>query len=198
MNDQESKEKAIAPALLKAAQGVAAAAEEASKELPAGATKAQQEAADAKSFAAVKKAVEGFDGRRRWHAEGRGRIEMGESGIAPTTYETSPLDQHQAQAEHQGRRLVSQAKKTAGYSAAIAAIAQGSLYNTQEAKAKTPEQVAQWYAFSVQLRDAAAAVNAGIHAGSAKRTAAGMTRLAQSCDDCHAVFHKAAGKDTDK
>ena len=60
LHDQESKEKAIAPALLKAAQGVAAAAEEALKELPAGATKAQQEAADAKSFAAVKKAVEGL------------------------------------------------------------------------------------------------------------------------------------------
>ena len=36
------------------------------------------------------------------------------------------------------------------------------------------------------------------HAGSAKKTAAGMTRLAQSCDDCHAVFHKAAGNAADK
>ena len=76
----------------------------------------------------------------------------------------------------------------------IAAIAQGS-YGSTEA-AKDPEQVALWRKFCVELRDAATAANAGIHAGDPKTTASAMAKLAKSCDDCHAVFHKEA--DTDK
>ena len=87
----------------------------------------------------------------------------------------------------------SSAEKAAGYSAVIAVIAQGSLPNTQEAK--TPQQVAQWYAFSAELRDAAAAVNQGIHAGDSTSTTSAMSRLTKSCNDCHDVFHKDAEKE---
>ena len=49
--------------------------------------------------------------------------------------------------------------------------------------------------FCDELRRCGPAANAGIHAGDAKATAAAMTKLNQSCDDCHAVFHKDADKD---
>ena len=97
-----------------------------------------------------------------------------------------------------GTRLKSKAKETAGLSAVIAVIAQGSLANTAEAKATTPELVAQWRKFSEQLRDAAAAVNKGIHAGNRKATDKAMGKLAESCDDCHNVFNKEAKEKMEK
>jgi hypothetical protein len=88
----------------------------------------------------------------------------------------------------QGERLTAKAKETAGYSAVLAAIAQGS--DGSKEVAKTPGQVAQWHKFCLELRDAAVAANAAIHAGQPQATATAMGKLAASCDDCHAVFHK--------
>ncbi|MGO8688172.1 MAG: hypothetical protein ACLQLG_00925 [Thermoguttaceae bacterium] len=85
-------------------------------------------------------------------------------------------------------RLKARAKETAGYSAVLAAIGQGS--DGSKEAAKTPEQVAQWHKFCLELRDAAVAANRGIHAGDPQATATAMAKLAASCDDCHAVFHK--------
>jgi len=42
------------------------------------------------------------------------------------------------------------------------------------------------------MRDAAAEVNANIRAGDIEATEKAMEALAQSCDDCHAVFHEEA------
>ena len=72
--------------------------------------------------------------------------------------------------------------------AVIAIIAQGTMADTHEAK--TPEQEQQWQAFSVQMRDAAGAVNAAIRAQDEAAAGAAMENLQQSCEDCHAVFHK--------
>ena len=47
----------------------------------------------------------------------------------------------------------------------------------------------QWYKFSAAMRDDAGAVNAAIHKGDEPAAAKAMKKLAQSCDDCHAVFH---------
>ena len=79
------------------------------------------------------------------------------------------------------------AKDTAGYTAVIAAIAQGSMADTSETK--KPEQVKQWYGFSAAMRDDAGAVNAAIHQGDEPAAAKAMKKLHQSCEDCHAVFH---------
>jgi len=46
----------------------------------------------------------------------------------------------------------------------------------------------QWRGFCLQMRDAAAAVGAGVKAQDLDATQAALQRLAQSCDDCHAVF----------
>jgi cytochrome c556 len=55
-------------------------------------------------------------------------------------------------------------------------------------KAKNPAQVEQWYKFSIQMRDHAAALNAAIHAHDPHAADKSMKKLAQSCDDCHDVF----------
>ena len=57
---------------------------------------------------------------------------------------------------------------------------------------KKPDQVKQWYGFSAAMRDDAGAVNAAIHKGDEPAAAKAMKKLAQSCDDCHDVFHKEA------
>ena len=62
-----------------------------------------------------------------------------------------------------GPNFKQKAKDTAGYTAAIAAIAQGSMADISEAK--NAEQVKQWYAFAAAMREEAGAVNAAIHAG---------------------------------
>ena len=82
------------------------------------------------------------------------------------------------------------AKDTAGYTAVIAAIAQGSMADTSATK--SPDQVTQWYKFSAAMRDNAGALNAAIHKGDQPAAASAMKKLAQSCDDCHAVFHPEA------
>ena len=90
----------------------------------------------------------------------------------------------------QGERFKTRAKLTAGYTAVIAAIAQGSMADVSEAK--TPEQVKQWFDFSVAMRDAAGALNAAVRQGDEAAGAGAMKKLAQSCNDCHAVFHPEA------
>jgi len=85
-----------------------------------------------------------------------------------------------------GSRFESKAADSAGFSAVLAAIAQASLPDTHEAE--NEEQAEQWRRFCIQMRDAAGAVNAGIKAQDLSVTEAAMQALAQSCDDCHAVF----------
>jgi hypothetical protein len=79
------------------------------------------------------------------------------------------------------------AKDTAGYTAVIAVIAQGSMADTSATK--NPDQIKQWQGFSTTMRDQAGAVNAAIHKADQAAADEGMKKLAQSCDDCHAVFH---------
>ena len=54
---------------------------------------------------------------------------------------------------------------------------------------KNPEQVKQWYKFMTAMRDDAGEANAAIHRRNEPAAAKAMKKLAQSCEDCHAVFH---------
>ncbi|MFH1264569.1 MAG: hypothetical protein ABIK89_02495, partial [Planctomycetota bacterium] len=82
----------------------------------------------------------------------------------------------------------------ASYCAVLAVIAQGSMSNTDETE--KPTEVEKWRAFCVQMREASSALNQSIRTFSqdgtpeafeASKTA--LKKLAQSCDDCHNVFH---------
>jgi hypothetical protein len=89
-----------------------------------------------------------------------------------------------------GAKFKTKAEETAGCTAAIAAIAQGSLADVSAAK--NPQQVNQWRAFSIQMRDGAGAVNKAIYAGNESAATDAMKKLAKSCTDCHTVFHPEA------
>jgi len=55
--------------------------------------------------------------------------------------------------------------------------------------------VKKWFGFCVQMRDAAAGLNKAVHAADAAAADKALSALNQSCDDCHAVFHKEGTKE---
>jgi hypothetical protein len=85
-------------------------------------------------------------------------------------------------------RLARMAKESAAQSATLAAVAQAAMLDRQYSA--TPEEAAQWSAFCAQMRDASGEVNAAIHALDQPRVDAGMKRLLESCDACHARFRQ--------
>ncbi len=86
------------------------------------------------------------------------------------------------------RRLARQAAQSAGESATLAAIAQASMVDTSYAE--TAAQADEWRRQCEAMRDAAGEVNAAIHAQDFERVSAGMKRLVQSCEACHATFRR--------
>jgi hypothetical protein len=174
LHDQESKYKPIAGALIKAAQNLAATKDYASAK---------------KGVAALKEAAGGKDAAN---------VELKWQKVAslPELMKEVPMINPKLKRLVKGANFQKKAKDTAGYSAAIAAIAQGSMADLSEAK--NADQVKQWYGFSAAMRDHAGAVNAAIHKGNEPATAEAMKKLAQSCDDCHAVFHPGVKADEEK
>ena len=85
-----------------------------------------------------------------------------------------------------GDKFKKKAKDTAGYTAVLAAIAQGDGRHVGRQGRRSGEAVVQVLG---AMRDHAGAVNAAIHKGDEPAAAEEMKKLAQSCDDCHAVFH---------
>jgi hypothetical protein len=85
------------------------------------------------------------------------------------------------------KKFAQKAKESAGDTATLAVIAQGSMADVSQTK--KPTEAAKWFAFCAEMRDAAAATNKAIHAGDAKATEKAMKSLAESCDNCHAVFN---------
>jgi hypothetical protein len=85
------------------------------------------------------------------------------------------------------KKFAQKAKESAGDTATLAVIAQGSMADVSQTK--KPTEAAKWFALCAEMRDAAAAANKAIHAGDAKATDKAMKSLAESCDNCHAVFN---------
>ena len=165
LHDQESKYRAQAGALIKAGQQLATTKDYASAK---------------KGVAALKEVAAG---------KGADKVELKWEKVAslPELMKEVPLINTKLKRLVKGANFQKKAKDTAGYTATIAAIAQGSMADISEAK--NAEQVKQWYGFSAAMRDHAGTVNAAIHKADEPAAAEGMKKLAQSCDDCHAVFH---------
>ncbi len=174
LHDQDSKYKAQAGALIEAAQDLAATKDYASAK---------------KGVAAVKDAAAG-------KGAGGGALKWQKAASLPELMKEVPLINTKLTRLVKGANFQKKAKDTAGYSAAIAAIAQGSMADISEAK--NADQVKQWYGFSAAMRDSAGSVNAAIHKADEPAAAAAMKKLAQSCDDCHAVFHPGVKADAAK
>jgi cytochrome c556 len=164
LHDQESKYKARAGALMKAAQDVAAT----------------------KDYASAKKAVAALE--KVVGAEGNAGPELRWEKVAslPDLMKQVPLIHTKLKLCVKGANFKKKAADSAGYSAVIAAIAQGSIADTSATK--NIDQVKLWRKFSTAMRDDAGAVNAAIHKGDAPATAKAMKKLNQSCEDCHDVF----------
>jgi cytochrome c556 len=88
----------------------------------------------------------------------------------------------------QPTRLKSQAKKTSGESATMAAIANALMFDTHEVKSEA--DLPDWYAFSAEFRDSAGALNAAIKTGQIAKVTPALKRMSTSCDTCHAKFQK--------
>ena len=88
----------------------------------------------------------------------------------------------------QPSRLKSQAKKTTSETATLAAIANSLLFDTHEVKneADTPD----WYAYSVEFRESAGALNSAIKTGKLAQVSPALKRMSTSCDTCHKKFHQ--------
>ena len=170
LHDEDNVYKARAAALIKAAQALAAAGDYQSAK---------------KAFDSLKAAVQG-------DVEYAGPRELQWEKVAslPDLMKQVPNIDTKLKRNIKGSKFKTKAADTAGYAAAIAAIAQASMADTSAAK--NPHEIEQWYEFSAAMRDAAGEANAAIHAGNEPAAAQAMQKLAKSCNDCHAVFHPEA------
>ena len=85
-------------------------------------------------------------------------------------------------------RLARLAKASAGQAATLSAIAQVAMLDDEYAR--SPAEAAAWRAFCAEMRDAAGKVNSAVRAGDQLQVDAGIERLLESCDACHAKFRK--------
>jgi cytochrome c556 len=166
-HDADFPQKSSMPALLKAAQSLAAA--EANAEL------AQQ------ALTAIKMAREGKS-----------------PASEPVKWErvaSLPLLMKQVPLVHAGlkrgvapNRLKRTAEQSAEQAATLAAMAQASSFDDEYAD--SPEEVTAWQEFCAQMRDAAGEVNSAVHSQDQARVDAGMARMHESCEACHAKFRQ--------
>lgn len=84
------------------------------------------------------------------------------------------------------RRLNDKTDEKARDAALLAAIAQAIVYDTHEVKKE--EQQEDWYRFCGEMRDAAGQLNAQIKAADKQGAETALKRLGQSCEACHQVF----------
>ncbi len=174
LHDKDNELKAAAPSLFKAAQELA---------------KAKGFAAVKAGVAAVKKALDSTEGNP-------GELKWVKSASLEQLMKQVPLVNARLKRNLRGPKFKSKAKDNAGDAATLAVIAQGSIADTSEAK--SDEDVQKWFGFCTQMRDAAAGLNKAVHEGNPEAADKAMSALNQSCDDCHAVFHKGAEKESAK
>jgi hypothetical protein len=168
MHDENTNYKTIAPALIKTSQQLAATTDYQSAK---------------KAFESVKEAVDG-------KSQAKADLKWEKVAPLPELMKQVPNINTKLKRNIKGTKFKTKAKDTTGLTAAIAAIAQGSMADTS--KAKTSDEVVQWYKYSIHMRDAAGAVNAAISTGNKPAADEAMQTLTKSCDDCHTVFHPEA------
>jgi hypothetical protein len=163
LDDGNNKYKAAAPGLMKAGQA----------------------AAKATTYEAAKAAL--ADARKAIASPAKGPALSWDKASAslPELMKQVPLIN--ARLKRNLKKFAQKAKDSAGDTASLAVIAQGSMGSVSQTK--KPTEAAKWFAFCAEMRDAAAAVNKAIHAGDPKATGKAMTALAESCDNCHTVFN---------
>lgn len=160
LHDSDNAYKAAAPAIIKAAQAVAASTDFASAKT---------------TIAALKAATQDKSG---------GALKWEKVAALPQVMKQVPTVNTKMKTKL--KKFAKNSKDIAALSATLSVIAAGSTFDTSPAKEEA--QVAKWYAFCTQMRDAAAELNKAARAKDQAGAEAANKKLAQSCDDCHAVF----------
>ena len=163
IHDEDNKHKNAAGAVIKACQDLAASSDYASAKAAVEAVKAAAAATD------------GDPSGLKWE----------KMASLPELMEAVPLID--SRLKRYLRRLDSSPEACTGYSAVLAVIAQGSMANTDETN--KPNEVEKWEAYCVEMRDAAAAVNAACKIQDEEAAEAAMELLHQSCESCHEIFN---------
>ncbi len=166
-HDGDFPQKSSMPALLKAAQKLAAA--------EANAALAQQ------ALTAIKSAREG-------DSPSADPVKWERVASLPLLMKQVPLVHAGLKRGVAPNRLKRTAEQSAGQAATLAAVAQASRFDDEYAG--TPEEVAAWQTFCAEMRDAAGEVNSAVHAQDQTRVDAGMRRMLESCEACHAKFRQ--------
>ena len=166
-HDEEHPLKSLMPVMLKGAQTLAAADDRAGR--------AQR------GLAAIKSARAGT-------AQPGDAVKWEKVASVPAVMKQVPLVHAGLRRGVTAKRLKRMAKRSAGQSATLAAIAEAAMLDDEYAE--SPEAAARWSAFCAEMRDAAGEVNSAVHAQDQARVDVGMKRLLESCDACHAKFRQ--------
>ncbi|HUT95651.1 MAG TPA: hypothetical protein VMY37_39710, partial [Thermoguttaceae bacterium] len=172
IHDSDNQFKAAAPAMLKAAQELAAAKDYDSAKAGVAAVKAATTSA------------EGDAAELKW----------GKLASLPELMKAVPLINTKMKRPLRSEsRLQKGADDMAGYAAVLAVIAQGSLDSCGDTE--KPNEVGKWQALCVEMREKAAAVNTAVRKFSKaatpegfEATKAAVEALNKSCEACHEVF----------
>lgn len=145
--------------------------------------KAAKDVAATKDFASAKKAIDALKAAVAAKAAG-GEVKWEKMADLDELMKQVPAINTSMKSKM--KRFSKSSKDVASLAAILAVISQGAMYDTSETKNEA--QVKQWYDFSVQARDAAAAVNKAAHAKDQAAAEKANEALGKICDDCHAVF----------
>jgi hypothetical protein len=165
VHDEEHPLKAAMPRLLKSAQSLAGAGDD---------------------YSRAKAALTEIQAARAGRALGEGTVRWEKAASLSALMKQVPLIHAGLKRGVEPNRLARQAAPSAGQSAALAALAQASILDTEHVT--RPADVAAWLQCCVEMRDAAGEVNSAVHAQDQGRVTMGMHHLAQSCEACHAKF----------
>jgi hypothetical protein len=165
LHDEDFPQKPAMPALLRAAQQLAAAEGD---------------------YARAREALGRLQSARTGKVEPGGAARWERVAALGPLMKQVPLIHSQMKRGVDGARLARMAEQSSGQAAALAAIAQASMFDDEYAK--TPADLEKWRQYCVEMRDAAGEVNAAIRAQDAPRVSGGMQRMLQSCEACHATF----------
>jgi hypothetical protein len=148
--------------------------------------KAAQELAVTKDFAAAKAALAKLTDSMAGKGIHTTELKWEKVASLPELMKQVPTVNTKLKRNLKGERFKRKIKESAGYSAALAVIAQGAMPDLSPAK--NTEQIREWYAFTEQMRNAAAEVNRAIHSGDRAAATETQKKLQKNCEDCHAVF----------
>jgi len=165
MHDEDHALKQAAPAILAAAKTLA--------------TSAETYAGAQKGLADLKAAVAGSQ-------TGTPPAEWEKVAVMEDLMKQVPLLNSSLKRGTLPARFKANVEENAGLAATLAAIGQASMSDTHVVK--QPADLAKWYKYCADFRDAAGAVNAAIRAGDQPGTTAAVKTMATTCDTCHETF----------